>query len=482
MYAKCGMLTKAKEEFDELAHRDLVAWTALISGYVEDGHGNKALKCFNEMQEEGIVPDHITFLCIVKACAITGDAKQCREVHINISKRGLVEGDLAIGNALVDMYARCGFLSEMQVVFDHLLVRDIVSWNTLLSGYVGFKCSNETFVYFEQMQIQGFSPDATTLVCLLKACSTIKLIGKCQELHAEIMRQGLLEDDLLIGNALIDAYGKCGLCAEAKKVFDNLANRDVISWNVLLSAFVESGDDAEVFKYCKRMQIEHLSPDVVTFSVILRACANIGCLEKGKELHAEIAKVGLVDKELVSRTLVDMYARCGCLEEAQEIFERLPSRDIIMWTSLITGYAQFGDYRSVYHSCGRMMMDGFVPNMITVFAVLNVCSHSGLVSAGESYFDVMIKDYNILPTLEHYTCIIDLYSRAGQIDKAVAMTRKMPLSPDLTVWHIILGACQKWGNLEVGVLAFERAVQLNEEDRTAYICLSNIYSFVGFKG
>ena len=170
-----------------------------------------------------------------------------------------------------------------------------------------------------------------------------------------------------------------------------------------------------------------------------------------------------------------MYAKCGSLEEAEVVFGKLLVQDVVSWTALITGYALLGDSEHVFYTIDRMIETGAKPDIITLMSVLNACSQGGLVEKGQLYFETFITNYGLSPTIEHYNCIIDLLCRAGHIDKAIGMTKKMPFHPGIVVWHTILGACRKWSNIELGRYAFERAIQLDDKDVSVYVCMCNIY-------
>ena len=203
-----------------------------------------------------------------------------------------------------------------------------------------------------------------------------------------------------------------------------------------------------------------------------------GACVDGKDRYKCLKTYGLERNVLegnACNVLLHRLAKCGDLKEARGLFDQLEFRDVISWNALITGYALLGDSEHVFYTIDRMIVTGAKPDIITLMSVLNACSQAGLVEKGQLYFETFITDYGISPTIEHYNCIIDLLCRAGHIDKAIGMTKKMPFHPGIVVWHTILGACRKWGNIELGRYAFERAIQLDEKDVSVYICMCNIY-------
>lgn len=476
MYGKCGAMEKAHELFDELPVRNVVLWNVLVAGYVYNGHGKEALKCFDRMQLEGFPPNEATFSCVLKACGSLGYLNKGQDVHTRIIEEHLLEKNTVVAHALIDMYAKCGALQQAQTVLDELPLSTVVSWTVLISGYTQHGCGEEALLCFERMQARGLSPDAATFACVLKACSSLRALEKGREVHLQIVRAGLL--DIHVGTALVDMYAKCGALQKAQEVFDMLPIRNSISWNALISGYAQHRYGEEALICFEWMQYEGLSPDTVTFICILKACSSIGAACKGKEMHANIVKHGLSKEGFVTAAtaLVDMYANFGMLAEAQYLFEKLPVRDVVSWSVLMEGYAHLGKEETVFGLYAQMVNEDTVADLATITIVLNTCSQIGLLRKGETFFEFITKSQGIAPASEHYTCMVDLFARAGCLDKAVAVVEHMPLSADLTMWHSLLGACRKWGYTEPGRWAFEHAVQVDETAAGAYICISNIYA------
>lgn len=480
MYTKCGLLAKAEEALSRLVVRDVVTWTTLISGYATEEHGMEALICFEQMQVEGILPNAVTYACILKACASFGALEKGQEIHEAAAKQGLMESSVVVGSAIVDMYAKCGQLEKAQEVFDKLQKRDVVTWNSLIAGYANHELGKEALLIYDRMREEGVSPNSVTFVSSLKACGTVKDGKKGQHIHSDIDREGLLKNDLAAGNALVDMYAKCGSLTQAQEVFDRLPIRDVITWNALIAGYVNREKSKDALKLYDKMQAEGVMPDALTFSSCLKACSNIGATEKGGELHALIARDRLLKADLITgNALVDFYVKCGLLRQSQEVFDKLLFRDVVSWNTLMSGYVQSGHDEQVFLLYERMREGGERPDLATFLSVLNACSHAGLIDKAEVFFDIMTIDYGLNPTLEHYTCIIDLLGRSGHLGKAIAMIERMHAVPDIVVWHAALDACQKWGSVELGTKAFERAVSLDASDPTAYLCMCKIYANAG---
>lgn len=477
LYAKCGFPGVALRVLDMLPVRDVVSWNTLISGYSDLGYEKEALSFVEKMQQDGVSLDIITFVCLLKACGSLSAIIKGQEIHIEIIKQGF-ERDLLVGSTLVDTYAKCGWLVEAQDMFDKLPKQTIVSWNALLVGYIEHNEGEEALTMLERMQGKGICLDEVTFMCGLKACGNIKATGQIQVMHAEIVKRGS-ERELFIGNVLVDVYGEAGLLTDAQDVLNKASAKDVVAWTALISGYFECGHYVEVLVAFNQMQQLCIAPNALTFIFGLKACGNIGATMKGAEIHAKIAMKGLEGGPLVGNNLVDMYSKCGFLAEAQQVFDKLLIQDMISWNALIAGYAQHGESEVVFKSFDKMIGEGMQPTLVTIVSVLNVCTHAGLVDEGQMFSEVIVINHAFTATLQHYTCIVDLLGRAGCIDRVVAAIEKLPLQPDIAIWHTVLGACQRRGLVELGRLAFEQAVQLDNNDVAAYISFSNICADAG---
>lgn len=475
MYIKCGRLQQAQEVFDERHDLNVVSWNILITGYIQHEHTEEALTCFDQMQSEGFAPNRVTFVGVLKACGCQRAVHKGLELHVVIVREGLLEDNLVVGTALVDMYANCGMLMEAKEVFDDLEMRDVVSWTALITGYAQHGHGHQALACFKEMQEEGLSPNTITYAGTLRACGSINDSAKGQDLHAQALKEGLLERDFVVASALVDMYAKAGLLKRAQAAFDEVQGRDVLIWNALIGGYAQHEHYEKTLDCFDRMLVEGFCPDAVTYACVLKACGSIGTACKGQELHDEIARDGFWIGDMVLGTaLVDMYANCGMLAEAQEVFRMLPVRDGIAWNALLVGYAQLGEAEIVANLFAEMTREGREPSHVTFTVVLNACCHRGLLSMGQSCFEFLANKSNVQPALEHFSCIIDLFGRAGHLDLAVTVMERMPLSVNPTMWHAFLNACITWGHLKLGDWAFQQALQLDKMDSVAYVCMNNI--------
>jgi pentatricopeptide repeat protein len=244
-------------------------------------------------------------------------------------------------------------------------------------------------------------------------------------------------------------------------VFNGLSVRDVVSWTALIAGYVEQGQPEEALNRLEEMQTRGITPNSVTYIFGLKACASLGAMEKGQEIHAEIERLGLLslpENDLLGNAAVDMYAKCGALAMARKVFEALPVRCVASYNSLMSGYAHIGEAENALCVYEGMLGENIKPDSVSFVVILNACSQANLSEVSQVHFEAMEARYEVSPTIEHYTCMIDLLSRSGQLEKALSMIGDSPCCPDLVVWHTILGACKEWGNSELGRQAFLHAL------------------------
>ncbi|KAJ7541471.1 hypothetical protein O6H91_10G061300 [Diphasiastrum complanatum] len=479
MYAKCGCLEDAREVFDNIIERDLGLWNAVIAGYVQQGLQKEALALYEQMKQEGVQPDNATYVVLLKACARIGALERSKQLHCDIIRSGF-ESDVIVGTTLVDMYAKCGCIEDARNVFIKIDKRDVVSWTAMIAGYAQQGLGMEALGLYEQMKHEGMQPDNVTYVALLNACASSAALEQGKQLHSDIIRSGF-ESDVTVGNTLVNMYAKCGSIEHAREVFNNMHERNVASWNAMIAGYAQRGFGKEAFTLYEQMKQEGVLTNDVVFVVLIKACASIAALEQGKQLHSDIIKTGFESNVYVNSALVDMYAKCGCIEDAREVFDNMRERDVVSWNGMIAGYAQQGLGQEALTLLEQMQREGTKPNEATYASVLSACSHCGLVDEGRHLFDSMCKDHGLTPTVDHYACMVDLLGRAGCLADAETLINEMPIQPDPVVWMTLLGAARNHGHVDIGRRAFDSVLKLEPENAAAHVLLSNIYAAAGRK-
>ncbi|KAJ7571470.1 hypothetical protein O6H91_01G164100 [Diphasiastrum complanatum] len=479
MYSKCGSVLDAHKVFSNMPQHNVYSWTAIISAYADSGQADEAINLFQQMQETGLAPDKVVFVVVLKACARLAALEQGKQLHCDIIRRGF-QSDVIVGNTLVHMYSKCGSVLDAHKVFSNMPQHNVYSWTAIISAYADSGQAEEAINLFQQMQETGFAPDKVVFVVVLKACARLAALEQGKQLHSNIIRRGF-QSDVIMGSTLVDMYSKCGCTEDARELFDNMSERDVVSWTAMIAGYARNGLGKEALALYEQMRQEGVQPNNVTFVLLLKACASLAALEQGKQLHSDIIKRGFKSDVIVGNTLVDMYSKCGCTEDARELFNNMSERDVVSWNAMIGGYAQNGLGKEALALFELMQREGTKPNEATYTCVLSACAQSRLVDEGCCVFDSMCKNHVVTPTLDHYVCIVDLLGRAGCFADAELFINKMPIQPCSVVWMSLLGAARSHGDVEIGRRAFDRVVKLEPNNAAPFVLLSNIYAAAGRK-
>jgi pentatricopeptide repeat protein len=484
MYAKCGLLSKAQDVLERLPVRTLVSWSALIAGYVESGRFHDALDCFDRMQaEEGFSADAVTYLCILKACGNLQAIEKGKEIHGEIVEGGMLIGNNVIANALVDMYAKCGELGKARRVIEELSSRDVISWSALIAGYAEEGRGLEALDCFGYMKREGLLANEITFISILKACGSMEAINKGKQIYNEIISMGLLKKSTELGNVLVDMYAKCGDLAIAQRILEELPIRNAVAWSALIMGFIKKGPCYQALECFEKMRGEEIMPDGVTLTCMLKACSSIGAIDRGQQIHHEIAENNCLRQSVsLGTALVDMYAKCGILSKAHEVFEELPVRNVVSWSALIVGYSAARQADEAVRCFVQMQSEGVMPNGVTFLSVLSACNDAGRLEEAQLYYETMGRKYGVPPMSKHQASMVSLLGRVGHLDNAMSAAVSMPESNDPSVWVVLLDACRKWGHVKLGRLAFAKMTQMGNNLAAAYSLMADLYVVVGMEG
>ncbi|XXG78950.1 hypothetical protein AAC387_Pa09g0121 [Persea americana] len=472
MYSKCGCVDESFIAFFELPSKDLLSWTALVGVYARNGLLSKCFKLFSEMQDSGVDLDGIVISCLVMGLANFAGVKEGKAFHGLIIKNCL-EFDASVGNSLLSMYCKFECLDVAEKIFNRMSNWDMGSWNCMISGYGKTGFEGKCIEVFREMQLIGLEADSNSLVSVISSCSHLRL-GR--SLHCYVIKTSV-DEDVSILNSLMGLYGRCGKLDVARRIFHRM-HRDIVTWNTLIAAYAHSGRASEALSLFDQMLLENVKPSLATLVSLLSACSHLAALNHGERIHNYIEEMGYECDVSLSTALVDMYAKCGQVRMAREIFDAMPERDVISWNAMISGYGIHGNAKDAVEIFRQMEESGVSPNAVTFLATLSACSHVGLVKEGRHLFRRM-KYYSIMPSLKHYSCMVDLLGRSGNLDEAEAMILTMPVPPDGGVWGALLGACKIHGNVEMGERISRRAFELDPGNDGYYILMSNMYSSVG---
>lgn len=385
--------------------------------------------------------------------------------------------DLFLATKLVNFYSVCDSLRNARLLFDRIPKSNLFLWNVLIRGYAWNGPYEAAISLYHQMLEYGLAPDNFTFPFVLKACSTLSAIEEGRNIHEHAIRTGW-ETDVFVGAALIDMYAKCGCVGNAREVFDKIEERDAVLWNSMLAAYSQNGHPDESLALCSEMALAGLRPTEATLVTVISASADIAALPLGKELHGFSWRHGFEFNDKVKTALVDMYAKCGSVKVARNLFERLKEKRVVSWNAIITGYAMHGHATEAL-DLFEEMKEKSLPDHITFVGVLAACSHGGLLDEGRTFFESMVRDYRIVPTIQHYTCMVDLLGHCGRLDEAYNLIMQMRAMPDSGVWGALLNSCKIHGSVELGEVALEKLIDLDPDDSGNYVILSNIYAQAG---
>ncbi|XP_043709185.1 pentatricopeptide repeat-containing protein At4g35130, chloroplastic [Telopea speciosissima] len=478
MYAKLGYIEFAEKVFEEMPLRDLVSWNSMISGYVSVGDGRKSLLCFQEMQALGFDPDRFGIISALVACSLENNPRGGKEIHCYVVKC-MFEMDLMIQTSLLDMYSKCGRLDYAERLFDRISSRNVVAWNAMIGGYAQNAHPLKALSCLMKMQnTDNLKPDVITMVNVLSACAQLEGLLQGKSIHSFAIRQGFLPH-LVLETSFVDMYGRCGKPKLAERVFYLMKERNLTSWNAMVGAYAHNGWNIDALNLFRYLQKGPLNPDAVTITSILPAYAELASLREGRQIHGYITKLESGHNNFVSNSVMYMYAKCGDLSTAREVFDSMTSKNVISWNTVIMAYAIHGCGRIALELFSEMQEKGFEPNRSTFVSVLSSCSIAGLVDEGWEYFNSMKRDYNIDPGIEHYGCMVDLLGRTGNLEAAKCFIEEMPLVPTARIWGSLLTASRNHGNIQLAEFAAEHILRLEHNNTGCYILLANMYAEAG---
>ncbi|KAK8488812.1 hypothetical protein V6N13_000944 [Hibiscus sabdariffa] len=448
----------------------------LIQSLCKRGNLKQALKLLSHEPN----PSQRTYELLILSCAHQNSLSLAQSLHSHISENGF-DQDPFLVTKLITMYSDLDSLDDARKVFDKTRKRTIFVWNALFRALTLAGLGEEVLGLYGKMNRIGLPSDRFTYTYVLKACVAsecmVSLLKKGKEIHAHILRHGF-EAHVHVMTTLVDMYARFGCVAHAGIVFKSMPVRNVVSWSAMIACYAKNEKPFEALELFREMMIEthDLVPNSVTMVSVLQACAALSALEQGKLIHAYVLRRGLDSVLPVISALITMYSRCGELELGQRIFDRMEKRDVVSWNSLISSYGIHGYGKKAMQIFQEMIHQGVSPSPITFVSVLGACSHAGLVEEGKRLFDSMRKVYGIIPSVEHYACMVDLLGRANRLEEAARIIYEMRIEPGAKVWGSLLGSCRIHCNVELAERASHRLFQLEPLSAGNYVLLADIYA------
>ncbi|VFQ69308.1 unnamed protein product [Cuscuta campestris] len=530
MYSKCGAVESARKLFEDMSYRNHVTWNAMLFGYMQNSMESHGLMLFYRMKcGEFIAPDEYSISTVMSGCAHVQDLVLGMQVHGYAIRGGF---EVSCANSIANMYFSCGRIVCAKIIVD-VVHKDMVSKLLSIRGYILNHSYVDAFRYLCSLDniVEILNTDYTIFVPLLTLCTKLSLVRVGKQVHGLFIAlvhsnkiiKSLDENGTIIGCTLIEMYCKCGDIAEGKKVFETwpweqhvslwntlvsgyiqnglveaasvlfevMPEKDVVSWTSMMTGFVQNDMPQEGLNllgkmYCSSEEGYGVDGNSLTFVVGLEACTCLTDLERGKQIHAKIIRrspgSGANNNVVVGTALVEMYSRSGSLHYARRVFDSMEQKNVVAWTSILTGFAAHGYGFQALEVFHKMLNNGIKPNAVTFVAVLTACSHCGLVDEGLRCFKEM-KNYGLIPEEDHYTCLIDMLGRHGRLEDAWLLVNGIQGQADGAssgaIWAALLGACQLYGNVEIGRKVAPKILKNGNQNSRALIALSNVYAAAG---
>ncbi|XP_078440856.1 pentatricopeptide repeat-containing protein At1g08070, chloroplastic-like isoform X2 [Wolffia australiana] len=463
-----------------------------------------ALEAFARMLNDGSLPNCVTLSSVFKSCAGLRALKHGKILHGWILRSG-IESDTIMINSMVDLYAKCGELYSANKVFDsmsdrdhtswnimieahlqsgeiqrsldffqRLPSRDVVSWNTVINGLIRSGCLKIALQFLYQMAEKGPTFSHFTFSMALSLVSSLSLLNLGREIHGRLLRLDLCFDRF-IRCSLLDMYSKCGNMESAFTVFQSMSTSlDTISWSWMMAGYAHNQMHEKALEFFQRGLNENIRIDLHSLTTGTAICSYLGLLFLGMQLHAFAVKRGHASDTYLSSAIIDMYGKCGSLQDALEVFSMAKKDNLVIWTSMIDSYASHGGGREAIHAFNMMLESNITPNEVTFLSVMCACNHSGLVNEGYGYLKLMGERFGLVPGVEHLTCVVDLLCKAGYIAEAIRFIHENDISMVSASWKALLSACRVDDNFKAARYASEKLIKLGAFDVGNYLVLLKV--------
>ncbi|XVE94637.1 hypothetical protein REPUB_Repub02eG0026100 [Reevesia pubescens] len=580
MYAKCGSFVDASKVFDKMTERNLYTWSAMIGACSRELRWKEVVKLFFLMMKDGILPDEFLFPKILQACANCGDVTTGRLLHSLVIKLGMV-CFARVSNSVLAVYAKCGKLSSARRFFENMDERDRVTWNSMILAYCekgeideayrlfngmwkdGIKpciitwnilinsynqlgqcdvamglmkemessrISPDVFTWtsmisgldqngrrwqslslFKEMLLARIKPNGVTITSAVSACASLRVLKMGLEIHSVALKLGII-DNVLVGNSLIDMYAKCGELEAARQVFDKIEEKDVYTWNSMVAGYCQAGYCGKAYELFMKMRESDVKPNVITWNTMISGYIQNGDEDQAMDLFQWMELDGKIRRNTASwNSLIAGYVQLRAIDKAfgvfrqmqlcsispnsvtilsilpgsgnilysRIIFDGMSTRDIISWNSIIGGYVFHGSSDAALDLFNQMRSLGIEPNRGTFLSIILAHGIAKMVDEGKQIFSSISGNYEIIPAIEHYSAMIDLYGRPGRLGEAVVFIEDMPIEPDSSVWTSLLTASRIHRDIALAVLAGERLLDLEPGNNAVNQLMFQIYALCG---
>ncbi|XP_058073631.1 putative pentatricopeptide repeat-containing protein At5g52630 [Magnolia sinica] len=416
-------------------------------------------------------------LCsLLQALTFSRSLTNGQQLHAHVIKTG-VRNIALLSNYLINFYSKCQRPFDSRQVFDEIPYKKPTSWSSVISSFAQNELPDLSLEFFRRMLEAGIRPDDHIFPSATKSCAILSSTLCGRSIHSLALKTGF-DLDVFVGSSLVDMYAKCGEIRDARQMFDEMPERNVVSWSGMIYGYAQFGEDEEALRLFKRALAADLAVNDFTYSSVIRVCGHSTLLELGSQVHCLCLKTSFNSSSFVGSSLISLYSKCGIVEEAYRVFDQMPDRNLGAWNSMLIACAQHGHTQKAFKIFGQMEMVGIRPNFITFLCMLSTCSHAGLVEKGEIYFRLM-SEHGIEPGAQHYACMVDLLGRAGKLPDAVTFIEKMPIEPTESIWGALLTGSRIHGDTETAAFAADKLFESGSMSSGAHVLLSNAYAAVG---
>ncbi|XP_050384320.1 putative pentatricopeptide repeat-containing protein At5g37570 [Argentina anserina] len=451
--------------FNHLTAPTTYLWNSLLRSHCETSTLSSTLSLFIRMKRGDAAPDRCTYPSLVKACAAEGRVKEGSAVHASAVRCG-VGGDVYVGTCLVDLYGKCGEVECARKVFDEMSTRNVVTWTALVVGYAGVGDMAEAMSVFDEMPARN----------VVSWNSVIRgFVGLGDMRHARRVFDRMPGRNVVSVTTMIDGYAKCGDMTSARVLFEQVPVKDVVMWSALISGYVQNGMPEQAVEMFVEMSRGNVKPDEFVVVSLMSACSQVGSFGLAEWVDSYLSNSSInICSPHVLAALIDMNAKCGNMERAMSLFDIMPKRDLITYCSMTQGLSIHGRGKQAVALFNEMLSEGLAPDEVAFTVILTACSRSELVEEGWYFFELMRGKYSMIPSPEHYACMVDLLGRSGQLKEAYELLQSMHVEPHAGAWGALLGACKLHCNVELGQLIANRLFVLQPENAGTYVLLSDI--------
>ncbi|KAM7265836.1 hypothetical protein ACFE04_003519 [Oxalis oulophora] len=442
-------------------------------------NGQQLKQALLQMELQGLQMNFEGYDTLLNTCITQKAYREGQRVHAHMIKTRYLP-PVYLGTRLLIFYNKCDRLIEARRVLDGMPERNVVSWTAMISACSQKGFATEALLLFLQMLRSGVEANEFTFASVLTSCIGGFGFELGKQIHSMIIKNAY-ESHIFVGSSLLDMYAKSGKIHEARRIFECLPERDIVSCTAIISGYAQLSLDEEALELFRRLQMEGMSSNYVTYTSILTALSGLASSGHGKQVHNHVLRRQVPSYVVLQNSLIDMYSKCGNLTYARRVFDKIPDRTSISWNAMLVGYSKHGMVKEVVDLFKLMREDNKVkPDSVTLLAVLSGCSHAGMENMGLNFFYEMVNGENgIKPEMEHYGCVVDLFGRAGRIKEALEFIKNMPFEPSAAVWGSLLGACKVYSNVDIGEIAGQRLLKIEPENAGNYVSLSNLYASSG---